>query len=64
MTKQFFLTPPVQVVMPFKYKHHFYLPKRYMWSLIVKHTQKSTEALLNDKNPAVSELVSPFAFFS
>jgi|MDSY01.1.fsa_nt_gb hypothetical protein len=64
MTKRFFLTPPVQVVMPFKYKHHFYLPKRYMWSLIDKHTQKSTEALWDDKKPAVSERVTPFAFFS
>ena len=34
------------VVMPFKYKHHFWIPKKYLWGLNDKYTHQSTEVTL------------------
>ncbi len=42
------------VVMPFKYKHHFWLPKKFMWSIRDKYTKKSMEATWEEKKPTVS----------
>jgi hypothetical protein len=41
------------VVMPFKYKHHFVLPRMYMDNLRDPETNKSTEAKWSDKKAGV-----------